>query len=102
MVQRTNGDKNCEAISPRSSPCMESPNLRGLQATIRGQGLILARVHQLVERELCVKGEYEQAELVRDVVKPLVDWMLHFDLTEALEEAKWRYDEGSSDDVDSP
>lgn len=73
MVQRTNGEQDCEAIS--------TLNLSSLEHVSRMVGRTLEAALTLCERQLCREGDYEAAEKLRDQVKPVCDYLMHLDLT---------------------
>lgn len=53
-----------------------------IQGVVRRFGYILAKAHEVIISRLIANQDDRLAEVVNDTLKPVVDWLLHFDLNE--------------------
>lgn len=48
---------------------------------VRRLGFVLGKAHELCESDLIRNGFHETAEVLRDELKPLIDALVHFEVT---------------------
>jgi len=53
------------------------------QRCIREIGVVLEKLHQLVMTRVCSENDLELAETLNDEVKPVIDWLIHFEVPRA-------------------
>lgn len=91
MRTKVTGLKKRMGASASEQPHTSGPSLRvdldaaTINTAVRRIGYVLSRVYEVMQGNLTSAGKYELAETLADCLKPLVDMLVHFELSMTID-----------------